>query len=49
MITLELSVEEINSILGVLGDLPTKTGAWPLIVKIKEQAESQVEPEEADD
>ena len=48
MINLELSVEEVNAILGVLGDLPTKTGAWPLIVKIKEQAESQVEPEEAD-
>ena len=49
MITLELSVEEVNAILQVLGDLPTKTGAWPLIVKIKEQAESQVEPEESDD
>lgn len=48
MITLELSVDEVNAILGVLGDLPTKTGAWPLIVKIKEQAESQVEPEETD-
>jgi hypothetical protein len=49
VITLELSVEEVNAILQVLGDLPTKTGAWPLIVKIKEQAESQVEPEESDD
>ena len=49
MINLELSVDEVNAILGVLGDLPTKTGAWPLIVKIKEQAESQVEPEESDD
>ena len=49
MINLELSVEEVNAILGVLGDLPTKTGAWPLIVKIKEQAESQVGPEESDD
>ena len=49
MINLELSVQEVNAILGVLGDLPTKTGAWPLIVKIKEQAESQVEPEESDD
>ena len=49
MINLELSVEEVNAILGVLGDLPTKTGAWPLIVKIKEQAESQVDPEESDD
>ena len=46
MITLELSVEEVNAILGVLGDLPAKTGVWPLIVKIKEQAESQAEPEE---
>lgn len=49
MITLELSVEEVNAVLNVLGELPTKSGAWPLIVKIKEQAESQVEPEESDD
>ena len=48
MINLELSVEEVNAILGVLGDLPTKSGAWPLIVKIKEQAEGQVESEESD-
>lgn len=48
MINLELSVEEVNAVLQVLGDLPTKTGAWPLIVKIKEQAEDQVEPEESD-
>ena len=48
MIQLELSAEEINFILTLLGDLPTKSGAWPLIVKIKEQAESQVEPEETD-
>jgi hypothetical protein len=46
MIKLELSIEEVNGILGVLGDLPSKTGAWPLIVKIKEQAEEQVQPEE---
>lgn len=47
MINLELSVNEVNAILGVLGDLPTKSGAWPLIVKIKEQAEAQAEPEAA--
>ena len=46
MITLELSVDEVNAVLSVLGDLPAKTGVWPLIVKIKEQAESQAEPEE---
>jgi hypothetical protein len=42
MIKLELSIEEVNAILQVLGDLPSKTGAWPLMVKIKEQAEPQV-------
>ena len=42
MIKLELAIEEVNAILGVLGDLPTKTGAWVLLSKIKEQAETQV-------
>ena len=46
MIKLELSVEEVNAILQVLGDLPSKTGAWPLIVKIKAQAEPQVPVQE---
>jgi hypothetical protein len=40
---LNLTVEEVNAILQVLGDLPTKTGAYPLVMKIKEQAESQKE------
>jgi hypothetical protein len=42
MINLELSIEEVNSILGVLGELPTKTGAFPLVIKIKEQADAQI-------
>ena len=41
-IMLQLTIEEVNGILGVLGELPAKTGVWPLIVKIKEQAEAQV-------
>jgi hypothetical protein len=46
MIKLELTIEEVNGILAVLGDMPTKSGAWPLVVKIKEQAEAQTkEPE----
>ena len=40
--TLELDINEINFILQTLGELPSKTGVWPLIVKIKEQAEAQV-------
>jgi len=49
-ITLDLHVEEVNSLLGVLGELPSKTGAWPLMMKIKQQAEPQVAPvDESDD
>lgn len=43
-ITLTLTVEEVNAVLGFLGDLPAKTGVWPLIVKIKEQGQEQVTP-----
>ena len=39
---LELDVNEINLILQTLGELPSKSGVWPLIVKVKEQAETQV-------
>ena len=46
MIKLELTVEEVNAILQVLGQLPTSSGAWPLVVKIKEQAEPQVPQQE---
>lgn len=46
MIKLELTVEEVNAILQVLGELPTKTGAFPLVMKIKEQAEPQVPKED---
>ena len=40
--TLDLDVNEINFILQTLGELPSKSGVWPLIVKVKEQAEAQV-------
>ena len=46
-IELKLTVEEVNAILGVLGDLPTKSGAWPLVLKIQEQAKTQL-PKETD-
>jgi hypothetical protein len=45
-IALKLSVEEVNSVLQVLGELPSKTGAWPLILKIKNQAEEQLPKQE---
>ena len=46
MIKLELSVEEVNAILQVHGQLPTSSGAWPLLVKVKEQAEAQAKQSE---
>ena len=42
MIVLNLEIEEINAILQTLGELPTKTGVWILLTKIKEQADPQV-------
>jgi hypothetical protein len=41
-VNLNLTVEEVNAILHTLGNLPTSSGAWPLVVKIKEQAEGQL-------
>jgi len=44
---INLEKEELNFILNVLGELPSKTGAWSVILKIKAQADTQiVEPEE---
>lgn len=41
-INLNLTVDEINGILQVLGNLPTSSGAWPLVIKIKQQVETQI-------
>ena len=43
MINLTLTTEEVNAILQVLGQLPTSSGAWPLVVKIQAQVSPQVE------
>jgi hypothetical protein len=43
---LNLEANEVQFILNVLGELPSKSGAWPLIVKVREQAEAQL-PKEA--
>ena len=40
-ITLALALEDVGAILSVLGELPSKTGVWPLIERIREQAEPQ--------
>lgn len=47
--TLVLQAEEVNALLQVLGELPTKVGAWPLVMKIKTQAESQANSQAKDE
>ena len=39
---INLEENEINAILAVLGDLPSKSGTWPLMMKIKVQADAQL-------
>jgi hypothetical protein len=43
---LELEKQEIESIIAVLGDLPTKSNAWPLAVKVTEQLRAQSDSDE---
>ena len=46
-INLTLTVEEVNTVLHLIGQTPTSSGLYPLAVKIKGQAEPQVPaPEE---
>jgi hypothetical protein len=45
-INLELTQQETGFIIGVLSELPTKTGAWTLIQKINEQVTPQLPKEE---
>lgn len=46
-LNLTLNVEEVNAVLQTLGNLPTSSGAFPLLIKIKQQAEAQLPKEEA--
>ena len=41
---LDLEANEVQFILNMLGELPSKSGCFPLIMKIQEQAQPQVEP-----
>ena len=45
-LNLTLNVEEVNAVLQTLGNLPTSSGAFPLLMKIKEQAEGQLPQEQ---
>jgi len=52
-VQISLEENEINAILAILGDMPSKSGTWPLMMKIKVQADAQMvateEPEEGEE
>jgi hypothetical protein len=46
-INLKLHIDEVNLILQVMGDLPSKTGVFPLMQKIQAQGQEQMPQEES--
>lgn len=46
MITFIITPQEAQAILNVLGDLPTKSGAFPLLQKLADQLQSQTQAKE---
>jgi len=44
MIKLELEQNEVKIILSAIGEMPSRSGCFPLLVKIQSQAQPQVEP-----
>jgi len=45
-IKLELTLNEVDGVMAGLGELPTKTGAFSLLMKIRAQVGSQLPQEE---
>jgi hypothetical protein len=41
-ITLVLSIDEVNGLLNLIGQMPTSTNVWPLANKIRSMAEAQM-------
>jgi hypothetical protein len=41
-----LTIEDVQLILAGLSELPTKSGAFPVAMKVKTQAEAQLAPQD---
>lgn len=48
-IELKLTLDEVNGLLNILGQLPTSTNIWPLAAKVREQAQAQLPKQEPGD
>lgn len=42
-ITIKLPLSQLNLLLNVIGELPTKTGVWPIAEEIRLQGQKQVD------
>jgi hypothetical protein len=45
-VSITLTVQEVNALLGMLGQMPNSSGTYPLLVKIKEQGQAQLQQTE---
>lgn len=45
-VILNLTVSDVQNLLIILGDMPTKTGVYPLVMKIKSEAETYLASQE---
>lgn len=47
-VTITLTAQEASIIVSVLGQLPTSSGAWPLLQKVTQQVKVQLDVREHD-
>lgn len=47
-VNIKLTVEEVNAVLSTLGQMPTSSGVYPLLLSIKQQAEAHVHKQQAE-
>jgi hypothetical protein len=45
-ITVKLTLDEVNGLMALMGETPAKMGFFPLLGKIKAQAEAQIPKED---
>lgn len=45
-VSITLTVQEVNALLGMLGQMPNSSGTYPLLVKIRDQGQAQLQPAE---
>ena len=45
-VSITLTVQEVNALLGMLGQMPNSSGTYPLLIKIKEQGQAQLQQTE---